>query len=682
MLILTQISIAVAKSLRIINAFDLLAIPIRGNIAALFLMAPDDSQPKGATEIYRTLFHGLDNDESWTYGLGNDGAMRARAAVAHPDEWSRFLAGSDAPRSDPKGALRTLRAFARSPNPAHVAPVDTQDTTAARMRRRLALAAIDATALAHYSRPNAPYEQDAGLMRGDGGAASPSFDDLMRDEEERRRAHAPVFNLLGAAPSPPSRATSGASASGRAPRKRPRRASPDARFSSRAPTSPSDHELEALHSAVAGVLAAPALTPGAADYAAQTVDEIVGSALPPSPPDPGTPTESLDDADELALWPSDAERESLPLESDDELLLPVFANDTDQPLALAHTVGRDIGQGQTFADLLGEQNAVLKSVLSMRRIMALRKAVLEARDANGARNATSRYFSLPAGSGSAGVSAATGVPSTPVKSEPSLVANDFMGTKRSNAVPIAPQESPATDVPRAVEDVSGKASPLVIENEPTDVGSSCRMKAIAHAATALMLEQAGFTHTSTRAIDVLSDALGRMIRDIGLRLSSTRERVGESDREEPPGRAEMLLEATRVVTAHGGVRGGAAALQAYHNYDMRRIAVEQIHAENQLTQACAENGADAAAAIRAIEPPARNVLPAHVHGRVPDVFRSLNDAAWIFGYLPSGARLNVLGAAPTPPRSLGCSAIGCPEPVAVSQLSDATQDLSHMDTSS
>lgn len=626
--------------------------------------------PPTVLHFYRTLFHQLDGEGVWVRELSEESLERARSAAATENTWTRFIRGSACSHGDTIHALRKLSTSARSGSDDDGGDVEmevAEHDTGAVVRRRLTLAAIDAATLAQYAhvRRSETYEPDAGLMAGDGGA---SFESLHSEEAARRLARAPVFSLLGPAPHEESQT--------RSPRKRPRRPTPAARFVALiraaipaavsllqdverrahdgyyatttdcaqdvecviadAPIHgtllPTDvHQviaqcaareaaIEALHACCRGVLAPPARRSSfegagiGSDDAARAVDEIVGSALVEVPQE--SEVESGDDGDEYKLWRSQPDPvESEFTDSIDEQLLPVFK---DNAPPVEHVAI------ESFASLLGEENAVLKSVMSTRRILALRKAAIAARDKNSVRP-------------------------TPVKAEPTEIVG-----AAARPTPLLP---------------SVQAAAFVIENEPTcRIDATARYTAIARAATALMLEQAGFTHTSTRALDVLTDAAAQLVHRLGKRLNSARERVGEIDVAEAPEPAEALIEAARVVTARGGVRGGAAALDSYANYETRRLAVEQQSAEHRLSALCTHYGADTEKVLAKLEPKQSE----HQHG---DSFSTLNDASWTFGYLPRGAAINVLGATPTPPRTLGCAVLRCSDPA-----EDAPEAAS-MDTS-
>lgn len=178
--------------------------------------------------------------------------------------------------------------------------------------------------------------------------------------------------------------------------------------------------------------------------------------------------------------------------------------------------------------------------------------------------------------------------------------------------------------------------PISVNTQPPP--ASARYAALGRAAAALLLEHAGYTHASSRALDVLVDAATQLVHRAASRLSSAREQL---DSEGTPENRVALAQA-----ALADVRGGTAALQSYATYEARKAAAELVAAEGRLI----------ARGARAPTPPTPPIPDK------TDASAKLNAASYAFGVLPDGAQIDVLGIEPPPPRAMACAAVQVPDP--------------------
>ncbi len=178
--------------------------------------------------------------------------------------------------------------------------------------------------------------------------------------------------------------------------------------------------------------------------------------------------------------------------------------------------------------------------------------------------------------------------------------------------------------------------PISLNTEPPP--ASARYAALGRAAAGLLLEHAGYTHSSSRALDVLVDATTQLVERAASRLISAREQFDVN--------SSSQNHASLAQAALADVRGGIAALQSYATYEARKAAVELAAAEERLT----------ARGARAPVPPVPPVPDKS------DASAKLNAATYSFGVLPDGGRMDVLGIESTPPRAMACAALQVTDP--------------------
>lgn len=274
---------------------------------------------------------------------------------------------------------------------------------------------------------------------------------------------------------------------------------------------------------------------------------------------------------------------------------------------------------ESFSSLLGAGNPVLRSVRSKQRILALRAAAL------------------------------------------------------------SQNNPPATTIPKAANGTSPEPEYMIsCINNSDDTNNSGekstseeRIVTLGRAAAALVLEHVGYTHASTRALDVLVDASYILVRSIGKRLASSRERLDPSPNgsstEEHLANVNSFTSnrATLANAALTDVRGGAAALQSYATYEARKAAAELVNSEQRLSAACTQRG---------IDPKKVHIKPLRSNGNGTgdgtiddgvEASSKLNAATWQFGLLPQRARIDILNstsAHPAPPRKLVCRVLGVNDP--------------------
>ena len=184
--------------------------------------------------------------------------------------------------------------------------------------------------------------------------------------------------------------------------------------------------------------------------------------------------------------------------------------------------------------------------------------------------------------------------------------------------------------------------PLSLTTPPAPPPRATRYAEMGRAAAALLLEHAGYTHSSSRALDVLVDSAAQFIARAASRLSSARERFdSNSDGSHTPHNRLALAQA-----ALADVRGGTASLQSYATWEARKAAAELASAEERLT----------ARGARAPTPPVPPVPDKS------DPSAKLNAATYSFGVLPDGAHIDVLGIEPVPPRAMACAAVQVSDP--------------------
>lgn len=172
-------------------------------------------------------------------------------------------------------------------------------------------------------------------------------------------------------------------------------------------------------------------------------------------------------------------------------------------------------------------------------------------------------------------------------------SNPVLRSVHSRARLIALRELALTGkAPQPRSNDKNVGAPLRIGEASTPSGAAPRVAALGRASAALVLEHAGFTHTSARALDALVDASRRLVESMGSRLVAARELFEVSN---PPVPAPLGALAKAALAASGGgaggsVRGGASALQSYATYEARKAVSEIITSEQKLVAECRARG--------------------------------------------------------------------------------------------
>lgn len=342
--------------------------------------------------------------------------------------------------------------------------------------------------------------------------------------------------------------------------------------------------------------------------------------------------------------------------------------DTNQP---NNSTGSAIVQRpqDNLVGIIGLENPVMKHVLGLLRLRQLREIGLSKLQAVSQRKA------LAGANASLGSSSADGRPrTTQMKTEDMLAP----AAKDVNASKLEMSTSPrnkflkkgSSKRPSSSQDST--MAELEIRNDPfAEVTSDkcavsrqgMRERALGRSVCALMLSSSGFTHSSSRALDILTDVLEGFVTQLGRSLTSCRENVdreeepqeGGQDTQRVPSR-DQVLEQLKVISS-SECRGGFPKLFSYVRSDLVRseqaireaearlrmqiAKIDKIAAETQVGQVPVKlEGSDEQETNEKSKDPAQSD-EAETEVSTEEIF--LDDAAFTFGYVTNTVLLDILG---------------------------------------
>lgn len=295
-------------------------------------------------------------------------------------------------------------------------------------------------------------------------------------------------------------------------------------------------------------------------------------------------------------------------------------------------------------EIIGDENVVVRTVQTVEEVYGLRRRVF---------NSNARDSSLSAATKSGGAPKG--------KTEPLLVKLDELdantsAAKKPDYTIFEDNYSKAEPKLEKCKDV-GTVDVFEISNTTTQPDSrlgyhvESRQRAMGHGICALLAVHAGFTHTSTRALHILTDMLEHFLWNIGKILQTSRI---ESEIENIP-----IIEQMRII-GNCGFRGGLADLMCYARSDLVFAEQAILEARQKLRVHLGEHEGRSKEKTRKIPGNGTSLSSEGLLHCKKELFEYenyeatvnselfLNDDAFSFGYLNPNVHLDVLNGVKVP----------------------------------
>lgn len=322
-------------------------------------------------------------------------------------------------------------------------------------------------------------------------------------------------------------------------------------------------------------------------------------------------------------------------------------------------------EAASLIQLLGTDNPLLRNVMALKRLRALREEAIAALEKNAAAKSEAAAPTSTDRKSNDKVkkpdekakNPSTSKIGSQIKAEPKLTSRPgslqrrSSNRKKAKAVNKTP---PIFEIKNSVDDKTVETA-----KDPSET----RERAITRGVCALLCAHAGFTHASRNAVDILADVFEQFVRELGLSLSAGRENIDNNQASVAASRGHMrtktrdeLREELRII-CESGFKGGAGDLHFYAKADTVRVEQGVREAEMRIRQQVQLRGVNPQnLEVKDIAELTKDVMsemnpkPKEKPGSTPVSEADLNieSDAFSFGYLAKNVRLDVLGTIRVP----------------------------------